>query len=161
MSYLYNIDSCCIILNQMSNTYTSIEDGRSRLREWGRAHSIKTSTKNLTLLQSVPSSLFNCIFVTTGSFILTSTHPLSVPFFGLGHCPSKWIWIQNTWEEVMPTPQRTSDDANPETTYRTTKFCYKFDFNIIIAVSSAHRLFDYVINWFLPYISAICTSTSH
>uniref|UniRef100_A0A673J0U9 Uncharacterized protein n=1 Tax=Sinocyclocheilus rhinocerous TaxID=307959 RepID=A0A673J0U9_9TELE len=28
---------------------------------------------------------------------------------------------------MMPTLQRTSDDANPETTYRTTKYCYKFD----------------------------------
>ncbi len=28
------------------------------------------------------------------------------------------------------TPQRTSDDANPEPTYKTTKFCYKFDCNM-------------------------------
>ncbi len=30
----------------------------------------------------------------------------------------------------MPTPQRTSDDANPETTHITTKLGYKFDCNI-------------------------------
>ncbi len=35
--------------------------------------------------------------------------------------PLRW---PNTWEE------KTSDDANPETTGRTTTFCYKFDCNI-------------------------------
>ncbi len=31
---------------------------------------------------------------------------------------------------MMPTPQKTLDDANSQTTYKTTKFCYKFDRNI-------------------------------
>ncbi len=37
------------------------------------------------------------------------------------------VWDDQT---LMPTPQMTLDDANPETTYKTTKFCYKSDRNI-------------------------------
>ncbi len=47
-------------------------------------------------------------------------------------CQSVSVWIQPLQrpEEMMPTPQKTSDDVNPQTTYKTTKFCYKFDRNI-------------------------------
>ncbi len=52
--------------------------------------------------------------------------------------------LTKTWddqEEMIPTPQRTSDDANPQTTNKTAKFWSQ---HIIIAVNSVHRLFDYM-----------------
>ncbi len=51
---------------------------------------IKTSKLKCEIITQCAVFSFNCIFVTTGSFVLT-THPLSVPFFGLGHCPSKCL----------------------------------------------------------------------
>ncbi len=62
------------------------------------------------------------------------------------------VWIQNSWEETTPSLKQ----------HTTTKSIEVWLHQIIIAVNSVHRLFDYVINWFyrifLPYQLDIATT---
>ncbi len=71
----------------------------------------------------------------TATLIMSLFVSLFLPRVGITQAS---VWIQplndlrwpNTWEEMMPTPQRTSEDANPQTTYRITKFCHKLNIYI-------------------------------
>ncbi len=62
-------------------------------------------------------------------------------------------------EQLKRDDANPSDDANPETTQNYHILLYFWLEHMTIAVNSVHRLFDYVINLCLLYISAICTST--
>ncbi len=110
-------------------------------------HSFNASHNLVLQLHLIKCTLLLCSLGWTIHFYLVGTAAMLLCLYlCLGFCHRiniRWwqgitkasFWIQplndlrwpNTWEEKVPTPQRTSDDANPETTHRTTKFCNKFD----------------------------------